>query len=119
MRFEASRTHETHLCGKCILTYVIASSLPPATSAGDALNSVGLNQYEPIFINVAACGADKHHFTNVDISLNTIEEERPASSPTFVKDYLANLDKKAGLPPEVHSRALLPPLISNKLFQGS
>ncbi|KAF4568189.1 hypothetical protein EYR40_010410 [Pleurotus pulmonarius] len=82
-----------------------SSSLPPATSAGDALNSVGLNQYEPIFINVAAWGADKHHFTDVDISLNTIEEEEgPESSPTFVKDYLANLDKKAGLPPEARKR---------------
>ncbi|KAF9495499.1 hypothetical protein BDN71DRAFT_865655 [Pleurotus eryngii] len=87
MRFEAS-----------------ASSLSPATSAGDALNSVEINQYEAIFVNVAEWGADKHHFTNVDISLNTIEKERPASSPTFVKDYLVNLDKKAGLSPEARKR---------------
>ncbi|KAL4257701.1 hypothetical protein AB1N83_010080 [Pleurotus pulmonarius] len=81
------------------------STLSPATSARDALNSVGINQYEPIFINVAAWGADKHHFTDVDISLNTIEEEQgPESSPTFVKDYLVNLDKKAGLPPEARQR---------------
>ncbi|KAF4565627.1 hypothetical protein EYR40_002306 [Pleurotus pulmonarius] len=100
MRFEAS-----------------ANSPSLATRAGN--NSDEINKCEAIFINIAEWGADKHHFTDIDISLNTIEEEQgPESSPTFVKDYLVNLDKKASLSPEVHSRSLMPLLVSNKLIKA-
>ncbi|KAF7420845.1 hypothetical protein PC9H_011363 [Pleurotus ostreatus] len=83
-----------------------SSSLSPATSAReDALNSDNINQYNAIFINVAAWGTNKHHFTDIDIFLNAIEEDQgPESSPTFVKDYPAKLDKKAGLSPEACKR---------------
>ncbi|KDQ24057.1 hypothetical protein PLEOSDRAFT_1108519 [Pleurotus ostreatus PC15] len=96
----------------CMHFKASASSLSPATSAReDALNSDNINQYDAIFINVAAWGTNKHHFTNIDIFLNAIEEDQgPESSPTFVKDYPAKLDKKAGLSPEAckHFNAMDP-----------
>ncbi|KAL4255504.1 hypothetical protein AB1N83_012113 [Pleurotus pulmonarius] len=94
---DAGKVHtEVSDCMRCETS---DNSPSPATRAGN--NSDEINKYEAIFINIAEWGADNHHFTGVD---TTIEKERPASSPTFVKDYLVNLDKKAGLSPEARKR---------------
>lgn len=114
MCFEASGMHDTSSCGQCILICVIANNLTPAASVGATPISDEMNRYDTIFVNVAGRGADKHHFTDADILLNSIEQSDQAP-PAFVAAYLDKSDRRAGLSPDIDVHSFLQSsLIINK-----